>query len=187
LEIELETSTGSFLIIIAEYRIQIPREPQKENPLQAAAKIITGHTKEDGKMSSESKGIKVPLILFLDDGVHLFRSIDDAEQSQEAVDVRNNPRWFGYGYDSLGQGLRLRTSKAKRTFLGIPLRSESVVLHLDNSISLQTDVRAHELMAEYLLRKFPKLVESQVNALPAFELLQRIVADPGSDLPVRHV
>jgi hypothetical protein len=126
-------------------------------------------------MNTDLKNIKVPLVLFLDDGVHVFGSIVDAEQSQESIDVRNNPSWFGYGYDSSGNGLRLDVFTYERKVLGFSLKEEGVKLRIDESVSLDsTSNTTIDQMREYLFGIDAEGDEKEVPQFSAKDMLNQI-------------
>ncbi len=111
-------------------------------------------------------------MLILDDGVQVYNTVADAEQSQETLDIGSNPDEFGYGYDSSGQGLRLIVKARERRFLGIKSLQEYVALEVDPHLDLSQDKTVRDKLIEYLLRTNSSLDGAELNKRSVQELLK---------------
>lgn len=99
---------------------------------------------------SERPEIVFPVVLFHDDGARVHRDRGSACASREAVDIRNSPKWFGYGYDALGNGVRLvliGLGDSKSKFSGAEAKIE---LRLDPEVDIEADTDAVQWLHEYL-------------------------------------
>ena len=114
-----------------------------------------------------------PVVLFLDDGVHVFASVADAEQSVEAIDVRNHPEW--QGFDSQFHDVRLDIFPYERKVLGFALKEEGIKLRVDPSMSIDaTSDRIKGQMRDYLFGVNSEGNDKELSQLSAKDMLNQI-------------
>ncbi len=117
--------------------------------------------------------IKAPIILFLDDGARVFRSVQEAEQWLEPVDVRNHPEW--HGYDSNCRRITPEISSRDTRVLGAKTTKEVIVIRSIKPGNLESEDWAKEMMAEYLKRLDANVDIGILLQLPAEDLLKRVL------------
>lgn len=101
-------------------------------------------------MMSDENEISFPIVIFHDDGARVYHDRGAACASQEVRDVRSNRKWFGYGYDAAGVGVRLVVADAQRSAYGAA--GEKIELRLEPELEIDSDEDARLWLREYLDR-----------------------------------
>jgi hypothetical protein len=116
-----------------------------------------------------------PIVLFLDDGVHIYGCAEEVEIDLEAPDVRDSPEWRGF--DSNHNGLSLGVIAHRRKVLGLlTINEERVQLRVDESVSLDSiSDTIREQMVEYLLFRNNEVNEAGLMQMTAKNLLDQIL------------
>jgi hypothetical protein len=91
--------------------------------------------------------IRLPIILMLDDGLHLYSTLAEAAIDLEVIDVKNNSCWRGY--DSSGMGVRLGIGTTMHSFFWVKIARESVVILADNT-TIEKDIEFRSAMRDFL-------------------------------------
>jgi hypothetical protein len=112
---------------------------------------------------------KLPLIAFLDDGVHVYNSVTEAEAAVEPIDVIQNPGWMAF--DCEGKAFRFSVISKKKKWLFGALNDDRVKVVPDNSLILRhADNRIDDQMIDYLGR-FQLKPRKQLSRKEIFDLV----------------
>jgi hypothetical protein len=120
-----------------------------------------------------------PLILFIDDGVHIFSSGEEIARQIEAADVREYPEGFGFGFDSEGHGFRLAVERFQRKlFLWFEIFDERVRVVSDLTLTLETapDITRDQMIG-FLSQRDSKLREPDFMRLANQELFRKVIRE----------
>jgi len=124
-------------------------------------------------MLTHGDRITPPILIFQDDGAHVYESIIVAEQSHESIDVHQSPSFFGYGYDSFAQGVRLSVKEIKREIaFGFKVHDTGVILKLAPEVLLDNDPNARDSILKYIGHMHPAIEAKYLAKLPIRELLK---------------